>query len=676
MGVEELHNFPLTTDVESITGTDGDDTFIASDATFNTGDVLNGAAGTDKLNLTLTAVTTDLVDTDSIEQVYVRTTVDTSGAGDEVNASGWQGVEQLWNDRSTDVLAVTDVQSGVTLGINDTTENYTVGYADNAIGSTTATQSVVLTDTVTSTLSLTVGGTDEITTLNVSADSESTLTLAGGSDLETVTALAISGAGALDLVGGGEFVAVETADASANTGGVTLDLSNANQAVTVTGGSGADDIEGSDNNDEISTAGGDDAIDVSGGGDVTVDAGAGDDTVSFGGNLDANDTVDGGDGTDTLSANAAILNEANDLDASNISNIETISVADAADDETFDLERFDASNITFVADADGGNGAVVVDNVADNGIVRFEDGAGATNVVDVNVVGATGTGSQSLTVALADDGGAAQEFSFDATGVETINITVDEAFDLGGNAATVNVTDTSLQTLVISGTGADATDDLNLSGTDLGPNVSSVDASGLGHNLTVDFNTGAATGAEFTGSDNVDTVVGSDFDDTINGAGGADDLTGGAGADTINGGAGDDTITGGTGADILTGAAGDDDFVVAAGDTGITLATADTVTDFTTTEDELDLTDGGALTLADADTGGALADFAAFEAAATAAFGGANEDVYAAIDAAGSGNTYVAVDEDASGTFNAGDTLIVLNGINTDAELAAGDFAI
>jgi hypothetical protein len=66
--------------------------------------------------------------------------------------------------------------------------------------------------------------------------------------------------------------------------------------------------------------------------------------------------------------------------------------------------------------------------------------------------------------------------------------------------------------------------------------------------------------------------------------------------------------------------------------------------------------------------------FSAFVSAATAGFDGAGVDVYAAFNVSGSGDTYVAIDHNASGTFNSGDSLIVLNNLNLDNQLVAGDF--
>lgn len=124
-----------------------------------------------------------------------------------------------------------------------------------------------------------------------------------------------------------------------------------------------------------------------------------------------------------------------------------------------------------------------------------------------------------------------------------------------------------------------------------------------------------------------------------------------------------------------SGGAGADTFVFATGATGITLATADTITDFATAADFISTSKAaGAGTIAN---GGALAagvdsGLTAFIAAADAVLtaGAGNDDVYVAYNVAGLGNAYLVVDEDDNGSVNAGDTLIVLTGVDLVGEFA------
>jgi hypothetical protein len=125
---------------------------------------------------------------------------------------------------------------------------------------------------------------------------------------------------------------------------------------------------------------------------------------------------------------------------------------------------------------------------------------------------------------------------------------------------------------------------------------------------------------------------------------------------------------------VLAGGGDADVFQLNPGDTGITLATAATISDFVKGTDLIATSKlAGNATIAD---GTALADFAAFVTAADAvlAAGAGTNDIYAAYNADASGNAWVVVDENDSGSVDAGDTLMVLSGINAAGEIAATDF--
>ena len=68
------------------------------------------------------------------------------------------------------------------------------------------------------------------------------------------------------------------------------------------------------------------------------------------------------------------------------------------------------------------------------------------------------------------------------------------------------------------------------------------------------------------------------------------------------------------------------------------------------------------------------ADLAAFITNADASLTTASDDIYAEYNFAGNGNTLVVIDENASATVDAGDTLIILTGLSTAGGLDASDF--
>lgn len=330
------------------------------------------------------------------------------------------------------------------------------------------------------------------------------------------------------------------------------------------------------------------------------------------------------------------------------------------------------------------NGASGINDVDLSGATSTSTfvGQGGADIVKFGTLGATES-------ATAVTGGGADTInavtsSLGATGVLSV--------DAGAGNDTVNLTNAAggVGILVLQG-GAD-TDTLSLaSGDDLtGANVTLIgfEAIKVG-TLGASVNASLLSGQSYTitgvaATTDVITVVGTTSADTINLGGlvvndsGSNGVTfvinGLGGDDTIIGTSTLDTITGGTGVDSLTGGALADTFVFTSGDTGITLATADTIADFTTGADKLSTFGGvGSATIAD---GSALADFAAFVTAANAILtaGPGADDVYVSWNAAASGNGWVAVDENDDGSFNAGDTLLVLTGINTVAEIVVGDF--
>jgi len=54
--------------------------------------------------------------------------------------------------------------------------------------------------------------------------------------------------------------------------------------------------------------------------------------------------------------------------------------------------------------------------------------------------------------------------------------------------------------------------------------------------------------------------------------------------------------------------------------------------------------------------------------------GAANDDAAIYYNALGSGDAYVFVDDDDSGSFAAGDTLIIVSGVNLVTEIVLADF--
>src|SRR5690606_14454834 len=98
----------LTTDVDALNGTSGDDVFIGTIAaestsntsTYTTGDFINGGEGDDRLNLNVTSgnASNALVNLESVETVSIQAAATPINS---INASGWKGVNVIESYLST-----------------------------------------------------------------------------------------------------------------------------------------------------------------------------------------------------------------------------------------------------------------------------------------------------------------------------------------------------------------------------------------------------------------------------------------------------------------------------------------------------------------------------------------------------------------------------------------------
>lgn len=296
-----------TTVGETLTGTDGDDTFSGTadaaglgatpQATVNTGDTADGAGGTDTANIVATSAGASVAAGVLSNIEIVNLTSDTAADGFLVataNSANFAGVTQLWQIGGAAAVDTT-VGSGVTAGFNATTLAAGAGGVIAAAGNSAI--SVALTNVANgSTLELmetTVGGVTSATVAGSVAG-------AGGLtiDLDTATgtgtattALAtlnvgISTNGTITLVDAVGPV-MTTLDASASTGNLTF-AGVPTSVTTFTGGTGNDTF--------TATAAGATTITGGSGNDV-LGAGAGGSTITGGTGAD---NMTGGAGTDNF----------------------------------------------------------------------------------------------------------------------------------------------------------------------------------------------------------------------------------------------------------------------------------------------------------------------------------------------------------------------------------------
>ena len=313
--------------------------------------------------------------------------------------------------------------------------------------------------------------------------------------LDELANVTVAGAGAVELTvaDGDKLKAVNAAE---NTGGVTVDLSDADNAA-FTGGAGADKltVEGSK---------------------VAHTLGAGDDTVVVSdaafADLAKGFSVDGGEGTDTLQMSATLAGEFKTADVA--TNFEILQLVGG--NGTVDLDNFGDIDHVAVGALDA---PLTLNNMGNGGLLEYV--AAPSQNVTVSVKGADTGKTDVLNVTIADD----EEVTagtLTVANVETINITADDT-DLGEDGPvehTMTLTADAATAVNISG---DAELSLTLTGSN---KITKIDASSNTGGLTVNLaNINNAANAFVT-------LTGSSADDTIT-MGIGNVITGGEGKDAF-----------------------------------------------------------------------------------------------------------------------------------------------
>ena len=470
--------FPLTTDTLTYTGDTGDDSFNGSAGVID-GMTLAGNAGDDALTLTLSLAGDDdsaFVAT-GIEAMTIRTSGGTAGDGNDVDLEmgDVSDVETLVLRRLNDDITLENLQdlaTVITLSNTATAADVTVGY-DASIVTGTADVGNITVSTSTGGGDLVING---VETINVTATGEDNDLNVDGDDLDTVNVL---GTGDINM---DVDASVTTLDASANTGGVTINATAAADVI-FTGGTGAD-------------------------------------TFAFAAAAyDEDDTVDGGDGTDTLNitAFATVSGESYSSD-----NVEVLLLESAA--VTVEVDQFSGYEDFTTVGVDAGAHALVLSDVDMDSTVLVTNSTSGTDVTQTSlgVTFASDTGtSDSATITLTGDG---NDTGVDLT-VTTLNVDEIETVNLVVNA-------TSDGSIAVSTVTLNEIDVLNISG------AADIAIGGVTALTVIEVNASTATG-------DVSLTLGAVASD-LTGGSGADTFAFGANlgtTDTVDGGAGTDSLT-------------------------------------------------------------------------------------------------------------------------------------
>ena len=564
--------YTLTTGVDAIVGTAGNDTIVgvldtvANGGTFTAGDTVNGNGGIDTLNLTITDNTKTAVTTMTNVERFIGT-VATAGAPAGISAATWTGLTEvgakgtITTNAANSAFTVTNIANNVLLSLDSITVGsnndvaLSAAFGADKVGSSTATLNISTTSSGASGLAagikVATAGSDVFTKLNIAATGSNYVYLTTPTDANVEpTSLTVTGSGSLALTSDGaagvEFTGITTVDASTNQGGLTINMAGnptGTTGLSFTGGSGADKL--TLDQTDLSTA-------------MTLVGGAGTDrlTVSNVSNTADSTVISAAQGArvssfETLKATTAgTLADGVDItvDASTISGLTDIQLGAATGTAGAAASTFNVTNLN-----NGGKVTILGNQSTD-----------LTNALTFKASVLADT-TRSMTVVLGD--------SAAKTGATVDSLSTTQVTDLTYNSVGAANTITAQTTDNLVNLNVTGNKQLTLSAAVLGTGLKTIDASGLV--LSANTDTGLVMGAASTTIDTTGKAL------TVTGSNGADTLYGSAVAGTSS------TLKGGAGADTLNGHANSIDtfLYTAVTDSGTTTATGDTINTFDTTKD-------------------------------------------------------------------------------------------
>jgi len=566
--------FSLTTGSDRLTGTSLDDTYDAgisssSLQTLNSGDSIDGGAGTDTLQAIITGSVTP-ASLKSIENVNITNTTNAS----TIDFSNATGLQSVTNQASTVGLTISGVSKIVPITVRDTNIAAQV-IAYNDVTGTSDAATITLAN-VTGAATLTVAGVEQLT-FNSSGSSANTL-----ASITTAQATNVTVVGTQSLT----FTAAL---------GSTITSLDASALVGATIATGVTAIMGSTGSNTITGSAGNDSFTVVSTGNDSITAGAGNDTIWYStGTWTTSDTIDGGAGTDTIRLLATQIAAVSTTPTTyNTTNIETVQLTDALSNTTYTVANISAGATTLnvTGNTDNAGAAITVGtaiSVTGSTIIgpagTFTLGLGTgltTNATNTGgrmstggttTITDTGTGTtDTLNInnnARVTNGTFIDVFNgqvLNINGYENTTISTGTAAGLINNFGAITLTPDQSASTTLSFKGVNG---VNAGGV-ITANV--IDASAItavgtgGTNTTAAFfMNNAPTATSVTGSGGMDVLIGN--------ASTASSINGGAGNDTITGGSGNDTLIGGEGVDSIVSGAGNDSIDAGAGNDTINMA--------------------------------------------------------------------------------------------------------
>ena len=488
--------FVLKTGIEQLQGTSGDDVFKAEVNAMDAGDVTDGGAGNDTLevygNAALKGAFTNIENLSVIgaSGIYDLSSFSKSftlkAATGNVNVTNVTNQTLVMEDSSSNQLTAIfdDAQTSVEL-VNEDSKGATFSVQGAKL------ESVSLTTNANTTLGDGASH-DTVKNVAISALGDSKVSLSSLGNLENVT---VAGEGSVTLAG----AARADINATDSTGGVTVESVLANTAA-FTGGAGNDTIILNEST-------------------KAHDMGAGDDTVELTGSaLGKDGSVDGGDGVDTLLMTATSAQGMGAEGFKAFTNFEVLGLKGGQASTGINLDNFgDINHVAILGALE--TGTSVITNMDSNGILEFNAAAKQDITVNVTEAGEEGHTTDVLNVKLsAADNIQNATNNLQVADVETINIEADDADDDGDAAHTLKLTADAAKTVKVTG---DA--DLELSGTFAAGATIDISA----NTADVTFDAGKMDSAKVTDETTLTTLKGFTAGDAIKISGGdKDDVLG------------------------------------------------------------------------------------------------------------------------------------------------------
>lgn len=486
----------------SFSGTTGDDTYVATNATLSAADSLNGNAGNDTLRYSSSGAVA--VNQSGFESASIETFQITSDAvgGTTFDTSNANNVTSLINDNSSSDLTITGLNVVTDVTVRNTSQptgatvNTNLNYNAAAVAGASTVQNVTLENVFNPAFAP-----GFVTNTTITANGVETFNVTGaGSATSNVAALVSNTLAAVNIAG---------------TKGVTIG------ALTFAGATGS--VDGSKNSGGINVT-----LTNSGAADVTVLGGSGADRADFSNGFAAKDSFNGGDGTDTLGLSNAV---ATGVVGGTVSNIEVLEISTGGTG-TVDLSKFAGVNTVVYTSAGIGTGNSLV-----GATVVDKTGATTTVTIDAGTVGsaltvnpATDSAADALTVNINKVGAADVVGVVTAANMETLTLNVaDDAAVLGtGVLALGGVTSTKAKSITLNSSA-----DVTFGATSGSAALTSFDASTSTGKITLTAGTGLTTslaGATIKLGSSDDMLV---ANATAGVATGGDTITLGAGKDTV-----------------------------------------------------------------------------------------------------------------------------------------------